>query len=146
MAHSFGGLSNIITAIKNIKALVSLDGTERYNYSLLKKSPYFNLIKIDIPYIHFAQKNIPEKVLIIENIPSELNHQFQLYDSLKHSDVYSYKFKDLTHTYFSSFGVLFADRDKRQDKDDAQIMKSYQLLSIHTLQFLKSILKNKAKF
>lgn len=39
MGFSFGGLSNIITVMKNsnISAVVSLDGTERYNYSVLKK-------------------------------------------------------------------------------------------------------------
>jgi tetratricopeptide (TPR) repeat protein len=121
---------------------VSLDGTERYNYAVLEKSPYFDLDKFDIPYIHFAQKEIPKEVLISDKIPVELNYQFQLYDSLKYSTVYSYKFHSLTHSYFSSFGVLFANRDKRQDKNDAEIMASYKLLSEHTLQFLNATLKN----
>ncbi|WP_108803758.1 tetratricopeptide repeat protein [Aquimarina sp. Aq107] len=144
MSFSFGGLSNVITAMKNknIKAIVSLDGTERYRYAVLEKSPYFNLDKFDIPYIHFAQKDIPKKVLISDKIPDELNYEFQLYDSLKHSFIYSYKFHDLSHSYFSSFGVLFANRDKRQDKSDKKIMSSYKLLSEQTLQFLTATLKN----
>lgn len=144
MGFSFGGLSNTITVMKNrrIRALVSLDGTERYNYTVLEKSSYFNLDKFNIPYIHFAQKDIPEEVLTSDNIPAELNYKFQLYDSLKFSDAYSYKFHDLTHSYFSSFGVLFGNRDKRQDKSDAVIMVSYRLLSQHTLQFLNATLKN----
>ncbi len=147
MGFSFGGISNAITVMKNpnIKALVSLDGTERYNYPVLEKSPYFNLQKIDIPYIHFAQKKIPDEVLISEKIPEELNYNFQLYDSLKYSNAYSYKFKDLTHSYFSSFGVLFANRDKRQDKSDAAIMQSYRLVSEHTLKFLEAFLKDDEK-
>lgn len=144
MGFSFGGLSNAITVMKNkkISALVSLDGTERYNYPVLEKSPYFNLDKFNIPYIHFAQKDIPEEVLISDKIPAELNYKFQLYDSLKYSNIYSYKFYDLTHSYFSSIGVLFAYRDKRQDKSDDKIMASYKLLSEHTLQFLNATLKN----
>jgi len=140
---SFGGLSNAITVMKDkrIKALVSLDGTERYNYPILEKSSYFDLAAFDIPYLHMAQKDIPEEVLTSDKIPEKLNYEFQLYDSLNHSDVYRYKFHDLTHSYFSSFGVLFANRDKRQDKSDAEIMASYQLLSEHTLQFLNAILK-----
>ncbi len=147
MGFSFGGLSNAITVMKNksISAVVSLDGTERYNYSVLEKSPYFNLDNFNIPYIHFAQKDIPEEVLTSDKIPAELNYKFQLYDSLKYSNAYSYKFHDLTHSYFSSFGVLFANRDKRQDKSDDKIMASYKLLSEHTLQFLNATLKNGKK-
>ena len=144
MGFSFGGLSNAITVMKNesIAALVSLDGTERYNYAVLEKSPYFALDKFTVPYIHFAQKDIPEDVLKEDNIPAELNYEFQLYDSIKYSDVASYKFNNLTHSYFSSFGVLFANRDKRQDKSDVEIMASYKLLAEHTLQFLNATLKN----
>lgn len=144
MGFSFGGLSNAITVMKNknISALVSLDGTERYNYSVLEKSSYFELDKFDIPYIHFAQKDIPEEVLTSDKIPAELNYKFQLYDSLKYSNMYSYKFHDLTHSYFGSIGVLFSYRDKRQDKSDDEIMASYKLLSQHTLQFLNATLKD----
>jgi len=144
MGFSFGGLSNAITVMKqkSISAIVSLDGTERYNYAVLEKSPYFNLDKFTIPYIHFAQKEIPEEVMNSDKIPAELNYKFQLYDSLKYSDVYSYRFHDLTHSYFSSFGVLFANRDKRQDKSDNKIMASYKLLSEHTFQFLNATLRN----
>ena len=147
MGFSFGGLSNILIAMKNknIGAIVSLDGTERYNYTVLEKSPYFNLDKFNIPYIHFAQKDIPKEVLTSDKIPGELNYKFQLYDSLKYSNVYSYKFHNLTHSYFSSFGVLFANRDKRQDKSDEKIMMSYQLLSEHVFQFLNATLKNEVK-
>jgi pimeloyl-ACP methyl ester carboxylesterase len=144
MGFSFGGLSNAITVMKHneVKAIVSLDGTERYNYAVLEKSPYFNLDKFTIPYIHFAQKEIPEEVLTSDKIPAELNYRFQLNDSLKYSNSYSYRFHDLTHSYFSSFGVLFANRDKRQDKSDDKIMASYKLLSEHTLQFLNATLRN----
>ena len=144
IGFSFGGLANTLTVMKNksISALVSLDGTERYNYPVLKKSPYFDLDRLNIPYIHFAQKKIPEEVLTSDKIPAELNYKFQLYDSIKYSNAYSYKFHDLSHSYFSSFGVLFANRDKRQDKSDVKIMASYKLLSEYTLQFLNATLKN----
>ncbi len=147
MGFSFGGLSNAITVMKNkaIGAIVSLDGTERYNYPVLDKSPYFNLSKFSIPYVHFAQKEIPNEVLITDKIPEELNYKFQLYDSLDYSNVYRYRFHDLTHSYFSSFGILFANRDRRQDKSDAKIMASYNLLCLHALQFLNATMKNDKK-
>ncbi|GAA4274538.1 tetratricopeptide repeat protein [Aquimarina gracilis] len=147
MGFSFGGISNFVTAMKrpDIKALVSLDGTERYNYAVLEKSAYFDLKKVNIPYVHFSQKEIPKEVLMAEKIPAELNYEFKIYDSLQYSKAYSYRFNDLSHSYFSSFGVLFANRDKRQDKSDAKIMQSYKLLSEHTLQFLKAFLNEDKK-
>jgi dienelactone hydrolase len=147
MGFSFGGLSNAVTVMKhkNISAVVSLDGAERYNYPVLEKSPYFNLDKFSIPYIHFAQKEIPKEVLTTDKIPEELNYKYQLYESLKNSNIYRYRFHDLTHSYFSSFGVLFANRDKRQDKSDDKIMASYNLLCQHTLQFFNATLKNEKK-
>lgn len=144
IGFSFGGLSNVLTQTRNdkINAVVSLDGTERYQYKLLKKSPFFEPKKIDIPYIHMAQKDIPKEVLKEDNIDSELNSKFQLYDSITNSNVYKLKFHNLTHSYFSTLGVLFQQRDKRQDKNDSEIMESYKWVSVYTLNFLNTYLKN----
>ncbi|WGK63951.1 prolyl oligopeptidase family serine peptidase [Croceiramulus getboli] len=146
MGFSFGGLANALTVMRNpgISALLSLDGTERYNYPVLAASSYFDLERLDIPYAHLAQKVIPEDVLKSDKIPAELNTEFPLYDSLTQSSVYRYRFHDLTHSYFSSFGVLFANRDPRQDKSEAEIMASYKLLAEHSLQFLKATLEQDA--
>ena len=73
-----------------------------------------------------------------------MNTEFPLYDSLQFCDAYRFKFHDLTHAYFSSFGVLFANRDKSQDKSDDKIMASYQSLGEYTLQFLNATLKKEA--
>jgi len=146
MGFSFGGLSNVLAQMRNenIKAIVSLDGTERYQDALLKKSPFFDVKKIDVPYIHMAQKDIPEKVLKEDNINVELNTKFELYDSISKSKVYRLKFHNLTHSYFSTLGVLFEKRDKRQDKSDSEIMESYKWVSEYTLNFLDAFLKNDA--
>lgn len=147
MGFSFGGLSNILAQIrnKNIKAIVSLDGTERYQYALMKKSPFFDTKKIDVPYLHMAQKDIPEQVLKEDNINAELNTKFQLYDSITNSKTYRLKFHNMTHSYFSTLGILFEKRDKRQDKSDSEIMESYKWVSIYTLNFLNAYLKNDDK-
>ena len=146
MGFSFGGLSNIIVQNRNdnVKAIVSLDGTERYQYGLLNQSPFFDAQNMDVPYIHMAQKEIPEKVLKEDNIDPDLNTKFQLYDSITNNRSYRLKFNNLTHSYFSTLGVLFANRDKRQDKRDSQIMQSYKLVAIYTLNFLEATL-NKDK-
>jgi tetratricopeptide (TPR) repeat protein len=41
-------------------------------------------------------------------------------------------------------GVLFANRDKRQDKSDSEIMESYKWVSVYTLNFFNAYLKNDA--
>lgn len=147
MGFSFGGLSNVIVQNRNerIKAIVSLDGTERYQYALLKESPFFDSKRMNVPYLHMAQKDIPEKVLEEDNINAELNSIFELYDSLTYSKAYRLKFHDLTHSYFSTLGVLFANRDDRQDKSDSEIMESYKWASTYTLHFLNAFLKNDDK-
>ncbi len=142
MGFSFGGLSNIIVQNRNgnVKAVISLDGTERYQYDLLNESPFFNAQNIDIPYIHMAQKDIPEIVLKEDGIDAELNTKFQLFDSLSNNRAYRLKFHNLTHSNFSTLGVLFANRDKRQDKSDLQIMESYKIVARYALNFLNATL------
>ncbi|MEM9686148.1 MAG: CocE/NonD family hydrolase, partial [Bacteroidota bacterium] len=143
MGFSFGGLSNVLAQMrnKNIKAIVSLDGTIKYNYPILQKSSFADLKSVNVPFIHLAQKDIPENVLIEDKISPELNHKFEFFDSLTHSKAYSLKFHNLTHSYFSTFGVLFAERDKRQDKSDREIMESYKWMCQYTLNFLNAHIK-----
>ena len=144
MGFSFGGLSNVLSQTRNgsIKAIVSLDGSVKYQYPTLQKSPFYNPAKVDVPFIHFAQKNIPKNVLIEDKIDSTLDYKFDFYDSLTNSRAYRFKFNRLTHSYFSTLGVLFQARDPRQDASDAEIMESYVLMSEYTLHFLNGFLKS----
>ena len=146
IGFSFGGLSNVVSQMRNesIKAIVSLDGSVKYQYNTLKKSPFFNIEKVDVPFIHMAQKDIPKKVLEEDHINEELNYKFEFYENLTYSKAFQLKFHHLTHAYFSTLGVLFQDRDKRQDKSDLEIMHSYKLVSTYTLKFLDAFLKNDA--
>jgi dienelactone hydrolase len=146
MGFSFGGLSNVLSQMRNenIKAIVSLDGSIKYQYATLKKSAFFNIEKVDVPFIHMAQKDIPEQVLKEDKIDSTLNYKFEFYDNLLYSKAYSLKFHKLTHSYFSTLGVLFQQRDLRQDKSDLEIMKSYKLVSEYALNFLNAFVKNDA--
>ena len=144
MGFSFGGLSNVLSQMRNssIKAIVSLDGSIKYQFDTLKKSPFFNLDKVNVPFIHMAQKNIPEQVLVEDKIDPDLNTKFEFYDSITKSKAYQLKFHNLTHSHFSTLGVLFQPRDERQDKNDSEIMESYRLVSQYTLNFLDAYLKN----
>lgn len=147
MGFSFGGLSNVLSQMrnKNIRAIVSLDGSIKYKFDILKNSPFFDIKKADVPFIHLAQKDIPKQVLKDEQIDSTLNYRFEFYDSLVYSKAFSLKFHNLTHSCFSTLGVLFQERDKRQDKSDMEIMQSYKWVSIYTLKFLDAYIGNNAE-
>ncbi|WP_238858011.1 alpha/beta hydrolase [Poritiphilus flavus] len=142
MGFSFGGLSNVLAQARNglIKANVSLDGSVRYQYPTLKKSPFFSIEKVNVPFIHMAQKLIPEQVMKEDKIDPSLNNDFIFFDELKESEAYSLRFNNLTHSYFSTLGVLFQARDLRQDKSDTEILESYRWMCRYTLMFLNAYL------
>ncbi|UXE67147.1 MAG: alpha/beta hydrolase [Chryseotalea sp. WA131a] len=144
IGFSFGGISNVLAQMKNerIKALVCLDGSIKYQFEKILTSSYANLSRVNVPFIFMSQKDIPLPVMIADKIDTTLNKRFDFYDSLKHSQAYYLKFNDLTHSYFSSMGVLFQDRDPRQDKSDKEIISSYGWMTNYTLHFLNAFLKN----
>ncbi|MEQ8713461.1 MAG: dienelactone hydrolase family protein [Cyclobacteriaceae bacterium] len=143
MGFSFGGLSNVLAQMRDhrIKAVISLDGSIKYQYETLKKSPFHSIENVNVPFVHFSQKEIPSEVLAEDDIDARLNAEFEFFDSLEYSDAYHYQFHQLTHSYFSTLGVLFQPRDQRQDKSDTEIMESYRWLSVYTLNFLDAFLK-----
>lgn len=144
MGFSFGGLANVLAQMRNtqLKAIVSLDGSIKYQYETLKKSGFYNIKNVDVPFIHMAQKDIPKAVLKADGIDPSLNNTFEFFEDLQFSKAYKLKFHHLTHSQFSTLGVLFQERDPRQDKSDTEIMTSYKLISLFTLKFLDAYLKN----
>lgn len=147
IGFSFGGLSNVLLQMRNkrIKAIVSLDGTIRYNYKALKEHASANIDRVDVPFIHMAQKAIPKDIMEKDNIDPKLNTEFKFYDELKYSKAYKIRMHDLTHMNFASMDILFRNRDKRQDKSDEKILQSYKIVSEYTLSFLNAYLKNDEK-
>lgn len=144
MGFSFGGLSNILTQMRTsvFKANLSLDGTIRYSPDILQSTAFYDPKKITVPFMHVAQKEIPQVVMQEDNINPSLNTDFEFYDTLTHCDAYKMRFHDMSHSYFSTLGVLFEKRDPRQDKSDQKIMISYKLVSEYSLQFMNAYLKN----
>jgi pimeloyl-ACP methyl ester carboxylesterase len=143
MGFSFGGISNVLAQMKNerVKALICLDGSIKYQFQKLLFSSYANMSKVDVPFIFMSQKDIPLSVMIEDKIDTTLNQNFPFFDSLKHSQAYCLKFNDLTHPYFSSMGILFQDRDPRQDKSDKEIIASYGWVCKYVMHFLNGFLK-----
>lgn len=148
IAHSFGGNAQILAQMRNnnLSALVSLDGSEKYLPATIEKSYYYDLTSIDVPYVHFSQKDIPIDVLRKDNLPSSINSSFHFFDSLEYSEALSIKMNDLTHSNFTSLGMLLLERDKRQDNSEPLILYSHKLLYRSTLLFLDNHLKKKGEF
>lgn len=144
IGFSFGGISNVLAQMRNerIKALVCLDGSIKYQFEKLLSSSYADLSRVDVPFIFMSQKDIPLRVMNEDKIDTTLNRRFDFYDSLKYSQAYYLKFNGLTHPYFSSMGILFQDRDPRQDKSDEEIIVSYGWVNSYTLHFLNAFLKD----
>jgi tetratricopeptide (TPR) repeat protein len=140
---SFGGLSNVLFQTRNeyIKAILSLDGTIRYNYNVLKETPEYSVEKVDVPFLHMAQKAIPEAIMKRENMDAKLNTEFLFYDELTNSHAYKFRFHDLTHMNFSAFDIVLRNRDQEQDKSETLILQSYRLVAEYSLQFLNAYLK-----
>ncbi|WP_299684430.1 alpha/beta hydrolase [uncultured Dokdonia sp.] len=146
MGFSFGGLSNVLLQMRNtnIKANMSLDGTIRYRPDVIKGSPFYDIKKATIPFMHLAQKEIPKIIMEEKNIPDSLNTHFTFYDELITNDAYKIRLHDLSHSYFSTLGVLFQERDPKQDKSDPEIMASYKIATSYSLHFFNAYLKNNA--
>lgn len=127
MGFSFGGLSHIINACndKRIRGVVSLDGTIKYKPELLDSSPSYELGNFSVPFVHISQKDIPDSLLQKENTSVEINTNFQFYDEIDVPSKYQIKSRNLSHTFFSSYGILFNERNPRQDPGYNQIEKSY---------------------
>ncbi len=146
MGFSFGGLSQVLAQMRHeqIDAVLSLDGSIRYVPETLERSPFYSIAKADVPFLHMAQKDIPESVLKEDGIDPRKNSEFSYYDSLHACLAYRLKMEDLSHAHFSTLGVLFQPRDTRQDKSEAKIMASYNWMCQYSLHFLNAFLKDEA--
>ncbi len=146
IGFSYGGLSNVLAQAQNkdIKVIVSLDGSIKYQYATIENSTFFDVNQFDIPFLHMSQKDIPMEVMIADKIDTTLNTRFDFFDELTRSSAHHLKFNYLTHSYFSTLGVLFQTRDPRQDKSDSEIMQSYRWLTQYTLHFLNAQLLGNA--
>lgn len=85
MGFSFGGMSNVLAQMmdKRVKAIICLDGSIKYQFQKIQASPYFDLSKVDVPFIFMSQKDIPAQVMQEDKIDSTLNTKFEFYDSIK---------------------------------------------------------------
>ncbi|WP_020569346.1 tetratricopeptide repeat protein [Neolewinella persica] len=143
IGFSFGGLANIPFAMNNrfIDGVISLDGSIKYNLPAATALPQFDLLRMRVPFVHFRQKTIPEKVIQEDGIDDSTAEQFAFLDSLRGVPAYEFNSPNLTHGHFASYGILFEPRDDRQDRPAPLILSSYARLCeavLHTLHAMES--------
>ena len=99
VGFSFGGFSMVIFSLKNknIKAMVSLDGSIPIGYSILKSYAYLNPKNFNSNFLGFLGDKS-----FIENYP--------LFDDAEFSDIYLLKLKKLNHLDFSSANLTLIEQ------------------------------------
>ncbi len=140
MGFSFGGLSHILNACQNrqVKGVISIDGTVKYRPEVLAQSAYYDVHQFTAPFIHFSQKDISRERLLEDGLDTLMNTNFRFYDQISVPTKYQIKAKYLSHTYFSSFGLLFNERDVKEDAEYHLLRQSYA----HLLASIKSFMDN----
>ena len=127
---SFGGLSHILNAGTDprVRGVISLDGTIKYRPEVLDASVHFDHDKFRVPLIHISQKDISRDYLRREQLDTLINDRFSFYDSIAVSVKYQLKSTQLSHQYFATYGLLFQERDVREDADYETIASAYEAL------------------
>ena len=141
---SFGGLSHIINGMKasGISGVLSFDGTIKYMPQVLTQSFDYSPKNFKIPFVHFSQKDIPDSLLTEEGTDVAINDNFEFFDAISSDFKYQLKLKALSHTFFASFGLLFNERDVKQDFSYVDIASGYTDMLAMSLSFLNVLEKN----
>lgn len=147
MGFSWGGISNVLAKMRNdnVKALVCLDGSIRYEPKLFKESPFADISKINVPLLFLAQKNWSFEMLNSFGLDtSGITDNF--YNSLKYSDAYLVTFNQLMHQNFGSVFIKLTERNPIfGERGQEEVNQGYEWVCRYVLNFLEAYLKNDAK-
>jgi len=142
MGFSWGGISNVFVQMRNdnVKAVICLDGSIRYNPELFKDSPYSDSMKMDVPFLYLAQKNFSVEQLDAMKIDITPN----FFNSLKRSDAYLLTFGNLQHQNFASNYIRLIERNLWYENEGTQeeVNQGYESVCRYVLNFLDAYLKD----
>ncbi len=143
VGYSWGGLSNLAAAAKDnrISALVSLDGTVRYDNETVKAINYLTPAKISIPYLFVASR--PDTLEQLNYDKKFIDISSNFLNELNYSDVYIVSMNAMVHTDFSSYFLRVVPEESFRDgytRQEAAIAHSWVARYVH--QFLDAYLKN----
>lgn len=103
VGFSWGGLSNVAAAAEDtrIRALVSLDGTIRYDNETLKAISWLSPARITVPLLYVASRPATLEQLNIDRKYIDISRDFL--NELKYADVYIASVAAMAHEDFSSY-------------------------------------------
>jgi hypothetical protein len=153
MGFSWGGLADLFAASQNnqIKALISLDGSERYFPGLVTASKTVHPDKMTIPLIYFEEGNQSLEA------QDRLNSRFHadgpnVLNQWKHGDLFTIRMLGLFHPEFCSIAFRNEELWEKElpnlqiaDYDRADGLIGYSWVMRYTRAFLDFYLKEDAQ-
>lgn len=142
LGFSWGGLANVFAAARStrIKALVSLDGSIRFNPKIWSAASYVRPVRTAVPMLSLGMYALPAEELELNDKlgPSYLN-------TMQYSDVYMATMHPMHHRHFSSWGLRFAADDSFGDYGRADVFQAYRAVALYTHRFLDAYVKKDEK-
>jgi len=142
IGFSFGGTSSVLATSKdsNIKALVSFDGSIRFNYPIHEKqSNYFKPDSLKVPYLYLCEKSYPLDTLKKYGIP---DLYFTYFQGIHGVDAFHFELPETMHENFSSWFIKFSRRMPEHGESSIEnINKGYKAICYYTKNFFDWTLK-----
>ncbi len=144
IGFDLGGMSNAVFQMrnKNIDAVVSLDSgiMFEHNLRLLRQSPYYDPVKLNIPLIHFTRTKE-------ENTRFRLVEDLSIFEKSKFADTYLIRMKNMQHAGFTSFSMISLENPVPMywGPPGNDMKNNYEIICLYSLKFLNAYLKNDRK-
>lgn len=139
MGFSWGGLSNVVLQLRDprVRAVVSLDGSIGYFWSLFKTLPSAGVGRMDVPFLFLRSKSVPPDTAAKYHVDTA----FTFFDSLSYSDAYVVHFDTLQHQNFGAHMLRLSAR-RPGEADQATVNYGYEQIARYVRSFLDAYLKN----
>jgi dienelactone hydrolase len=145
MGYSWGGISNVLVAMRNsaATALVALDGSIAYWYhSTFKGGPGVSPDRLVIPTLFLKHQDIP--LTPERRAQYGADTVFTFFDSLRYSDAYLVTLQTMRHQNFGALANKLQLSSSLTDgfiPDSAVTSVGYERVARFTLAFLNSYMK-----
>ncbi|QWT19542.1 dienelactone hydrolase family protein [Bacillus sp. NP157] len=152
MGFSWGGLANLFAAVRDprIKALVSMEGSERYFPGLVKHSGDVDPARMRIPLLYFTESdaNLLERLDKYDDSPATDRTGPNVLNAWTQGDLVTATMLGMSHGEFSAmFQRRKSDADFAEDQvadyGREDVNTSYALVARYALAFLDASLKGK---
>lgn len=143
MGFSFGGMSNVLMAMRNsrVDVLIALDSSLRNPKHFLTQSPDYNPDRLTIPTLFCISKEIPDELYIKIGRQPPQDRRFLFFENLKYSPATLIQFHDLIHYDFSSAFIRLLNADPTIASSLDKVNQGHQIMCQYVHMFLDAHLK-----